>query len=458
MSHQFRRKLRLLTVVAVLFSMSGGPFGMETMLPTSGPGMTLLLLVVIGPFVWGIPSILVVSELASAIPVEGGYYRWVQRALGRFWGFQVGWWLWLANLLDQALYPVFIVLVLDRFFLGDASSHVIEIGSHSFEWLRWAICMAVIVPCTAINIRGVHWVGAIAIALDVLIVVPYLVFTALALAQVQHNPFLPLVPPGQEVMDTLGYGLLVVMWNYSGYESTAAASEEIENPSQSIRKGLFTSFPMEIAGYSIPVAAALMVRDDWRSWVEGSFVDIARMLGEIVPGGGVILAFLITLSSVAGCLSIFNAGLMVGTRVQFAMAEDRLLPRSFARLHPRFDTPWIAILFNAVLYSILVNLPFQQLLTIEIWLVIPAYLLIFLSLWLLRLREPELPRPFRIPGGFWGLACVTVPPSVLAIVALVVSTQEVIEIRSPWLIWAGLTAVASGPVAYAIALAFRRRP
>jgi len=456
MSNRFRHKLRLLTLVAVMFSMSGGPFGMETMLPTSGPGMTLLLLVVIGPLLWGIPSILVVAELASAIPVEGGYYHWVQRALGRFWAFQVGWWQWLASLLDQALYPVFIALVLDRFFLGGASAYVVEVGTYSFEWLRWVICMAVIVPCSLINVRGVHWVGGLAIALDVLIVVPYLIFTGLAIAQVQHNPFQPLVPPGQEVIDTLGYGLLIVIWNYSGYENSSSASEEIENPSRSIRKALFTSYPLEVAGYAIPVAAALMVNDDWRHWVEGSFVDIARGLGEVVPGGGLVLAFLITVASVAGCLSIFNAGLLTGTRVQFAMAEDRLLPRSFARLHARFDTPWVAILFNAGLYSVLVLLPFQEILTVEIWLAIPSYLMIFLSLWVLRFVEPDLPRPFRIPGGYWGLACVTIPPLILALVALVVSTQEVLEIRSPWLIWAGLSAVASGPVAYTIASVFRR--
>jgi amino acid transporter len=191
--------------------------------------------------------------------------------------------------------------------------------------------------------------------------------------------------------------------------------------------------------------------------VEGTFVDIARVLGEVVPGGGLVLAFLITVSSVAGCLSIFNAALLTGTRVQFAMAEERMLPRSFARLHPRFDTPWIAILFNAALYSVLVTLPFQELLTVEIWLAIPGYLLIFLSLWVLRVAEPELPRPFRMPGGFWGLACVTLPPLLLALVALVVSTREVLEIRSPWLIWAGVTLLASGPVAYTIARVFRRR-
>ncbi len=451
MPHQFRHKLRLLTFVAVLFSLTGGPFGMETMLPASGPGMTLLLLVVIGPLLFGLPLILAVSELASAIPVEGGYYRWVERSQGRFWAFQAGWWHWLAGLLDQALYPVFIVAVINQFFPVDLDAHVVEIGGYSFRWLRWGICMSVIVPFTLINIRGVQWVGLTAIVLDILIVAPYLLFTALAIAQYPHNPFLPLMPPGQEVIDTLGYGLLVVMWNYSGYESSSSVSEEIENPSQSLWRSLFTSFPLEIAGYAVPVTAALMVRDDWQTWIEGSFVDIAQGVGEIVPGGGIVLAFLITVASLAGCVSIFNSGLLLGTRVPFVMAEDRLLPRSLARLHPRYDTPWVVILFNASFCSLLVTMPFQELLVVEVWLMLPAYLLIYVALWVIRLKEPELPRPFRIPGGLWGLVVVSVPPMVLGVVALWVSIHEVLDNRDPQLIWAGLLAVASGPVAYGIA-------
>jgi amino acid transporter len=456
MQSRFRKKLRLLTFIALLVSISGGPFGMETMLPTSGPGMTLLLLVVIGPLFFGIPMILTVAELGSALPVEGGYYRWVQRALGQFWGFQVGWWSWLSALLDQALYPVFIVAVLDRFFLVGFDAYTVEIAGLSFRWLSWLICLAVIAPITWINVRGVHWVGNSAIGFNVLILTPYLIFVALALAQAQYNPFVPLVPAGQDLIDTMGYGLLVAMWNYSGFEAPSAVSEEIEDAGKSLRKGIIAALPLDIAIYSIPVVAALMVNNDWANWVEGSFVDIARVLGDVVPGGGGVLAFLIMVSSVVGCISIFNGGMLFYTRLQFAMADDGMLPRSLSDLHPRFDTPWKAILFNAALYSLLGVLPFQELLTVEIWLMIPGYLLIFLALLVIRWREPDLPRPFRVPGGAVGLGFVVISPSVISLVALWVSVHEVLELRSPTLIWGGLLGLASGPIAYAVSCAFRR--
>ncbi len=457
MTKRFRHKLRLFTLVAVLFSYSGGPFGMETMLPTSGPGMTLLLLVIIGPLVWGLPMILTVAELGAAVPIQGGSYRWARRALGDYWGFQCGWWQMLSSLLDQALYPVLIVTFLDELLHLGLSMYVVDLFGFSVPWLRWLLSIAVIASCALVNVRGVHWAGASAVGLNVLIVAPYLVFTALALLQVRHNPFTPLVPPGETVLGALGFGLLVAMWNYSGYEAPSSASEEIVTPERTVPKGLFIALPLEIVIYSVPVAAALMVRDDWMTWSEGSFVDIARTVGGIIPHGSWILASLITLATIAGCLSIFNVGLLLYPRLQFAMAEDRFLPRILARLHPRFETPWFAILLNSLFFGVLVMLPFEELLTVSIWVLIPSYLLIFISLWVLRFREPDLPRPVRLPGGWIGLALVTFPPGVLAYFALAESIREVIESASLHLIVFGLIGIVSGSVAYGIARAAIRR-
>src|SRR5215470_8602738 len=76
------------------------------MVPTFGPGLTLLLLT---PVVWSLPVSLVMAELASAMPDEGGYVTWVRRAFGGFWGFQVGWWSWVDSFVDVALYPALFV-------------------------------------------------------------------------------------------------------------------------------------------------------------------------------------------------------------------------------------------------------------------------------------------------------------------------------------------------------------
>src|SRR5688500_20252265 len=78
------------------------------MLSSSGPGVSLLLLLLI-PLVWGAPLALVCTELASAIPDEGGPYPWIERGLGRRWAFLSGWWLTLSGAVDTALYVVLAV-------------------------------------------------------------------------------------------------------------------------------------------------------------------------------------------------------------------------------------------------------------------------------------------------------------------------------------------------------------
>ena len=92
---------------------AGGPYGLEDILGKAGYLRALLMLAII-PFLWSLPTALMVGELASAIPSEGGFYIWVRRALGPFWGFQEAWLSLAASVFDMALYPVIFVDYLGR--------------------------------------------------------------------------------------------------------------------------------------------------------------------------------------------------------------------------------------------------------------------------------------------------------------------------------------------------------
>ena len=94
---------------------SGGPYGLEDIIGMAGFGRALLLLAVV-PLLWSLPTALMVGELASAIPDEGGFYVWVKRALGSFWGFQEGWLSLAASIFDMAIYPTTFTLYLGRVF------------------------------------------------------------------------------------------------------------------------------------------------------------------------------------------------------------------------------------------------------------------------------------------------------------------------------------------------------
>src|SRR5438552_18976653 len=133
------RSIGTLSLVFILyFSTSGGAFTTETLVASVGPGMALLILVLV-PIVYSIPEVLLVGELASMLPEEGGYYRWVQRAFGPFWAFQNGWLTWMYSLVDMAIYPVLFNQYL-RYFIPGLDAR-----------LEWILSLAVLWGATWIN-------------------------------------------------------------------------------------------------------------------------------------------------------------------------------------------------------------------------------------------------------------------------------------------------------------------
>ena len=155
---------------------TGGPFGLEDMVTTSGPGMTLIYLLVL-PFFWCIPVSLVSAELTTAMPVEGGFYRWTRAAFGGFWGFLAGWWNWSASFLLGGAYAV---LFTDYLFPGITG------------WKHYLVSVALIAVITWINVRGIQMVGKVATALEIFIFVPVMTMIVMALMKWHHNPFVPL--------------------------------------------------------------------------------------------------------------------------------------------------------------------------------------------------------------------------------------------------------------------------
>ena len=105
-----KQSVGLIGLVGMIYAMTAaGAYGIEDMISSSGPGMTIIMLFVL-PIIWAFPIALASCELGSAIPDECGFYRWVQRALGEFWGFQIG---WLKNIGIYINVAVFVVLSTD---------------------------------------------------------------------------------------------------------------------------------------------------------------------------------------------------------------------------------------------------------------------------------------------------------------------------------------------------------
>src|SRR5580698_2960531 len=160
--------MRLLPLVgATYFMVAGGPYGLEDIIGKAGYGRALLLLLVI-PIVWSLPTSLMVGELASSIPEEGGFYAWVRRALGGFWGFQEAWLSLAASVFDMALYPVTFVLYLGKI------EPAWTAGNRGTLW-----ALAVVLGCVLWNLRGAKAVGGGSVGLFAAMLAPFVALVAI---------------------------------------------------------------------------------------------------------------------------------------------------------------------------------------------------------------------------------------------------------------------------------------
>ena len=416
------RKATLLPFVFVMYAYAtGGPFGLEEMVATSGPGLTLLYHLFI-PFFWCIPVSLVAAELTTAIPVEGGFYRWVRAAFGDFCGFLAGWWNWSASFLLGAAYAVLFTDYLTFFF-------PVLTG-----WKHYAVAVAVVALIGYINVRGIQMVGTVATVLEILILLPVIALCAIAATKWHHNPFSPLIPPHVPAFQVFGVGLALGLWLYSGYEQLSSVAEEVENPQRSYPMALAIVVPLSIATYFLPTMFSLAALGDWQKWHTGYFSDAARLIS------GPWLGFATTFAAMIANLSLLNATVLTSTRMPSTLAEDGYLPASLAARHPRYGTPWIAIIASSILYGLLAQKTMVQLLTIYVWLRIGVTILTVLASWRLRKAQPDLRRPFRIPCGRAGLLYVVVAPVAMSAVALMGSDP----FARKW----GPVPVLLGPVMY----------
>ena len=427
-----RRKLTLIPLVAATYFMvSGGPYGLEDLVQSAGYGRALLVLAVT-PLLWALPTALMVGELASAIPEDGGYYEWVRRAMGPFWGFQEAWLSLASSVFDMALYPTLFVLYLARIWPRLGNGHV-----------ALAVGIGVVAACVAWNLAGARSVGNGSVLVGVLLLAPFAVMAVEAVlkphlaAPPVTGPHLPLV-----------LGVLVVMWNYMGWDNASTVAGEVENPQRNYPLGVMLGVGAVAATYLIAVGAA------WRSgitpaaWDTGAWVNVAtsvggRGLGLAVVGGGMLCG-----------LGMMNALVLSYSRVPMAMAGDGMLPRVLARTAARTGAPWVSILACAVAWSLSLGLGFERLIELDVMLAGLSIVLEFVALIVLRVREPGMARPFRVPGGLAGAVLIAILPSLLLGVAI---ARNVIEQGLTHGLLLGLALVAAGPVVYFLMKAGKER-
>jgi amino acid transporter len=391
---------------------SGGTYGTEEIIHGAGYGHGILILLFL-PVLWCLPTAFMIGELSSALPQEGGYYAWVRRGLGNFWGFQEAWLSLAASIFDMAIYPTLFV-----FYLKQVSPWF-GVGNHGIY-----AGLFVVATCAALNLAGIRVVGITSLWLFFLLSAPFAVIVVMAPLRVgalgaAHSA------PAATGLGLLG-GVLVAMWNYMGWDNASTIAQEVERPQRTYPKAMIAAVVLVALTYVLPFVAVYLAGIPASTFgTDGAWAEAAGLIGGKIMGFE-WLRFLIVLGGMMSAFGMFNALVLSYSRLPLAMARDGMLPKFFGKMNVRTQAPWVSIIFCATCWGLCLGLGFRRLVTLDIMLYGLSLMLEFVTLVALRIREPELKRGFRVPGGLAGAMSCGIFPLLLLSLAMVESNHETV--------------------------------
>jgi amino acid transporter len=312
-------------VAATFFMVSGGTYGTEEIIHGAGYGHGILILLFL-PVFWSLPTAFMIGELSSALPQEGGYYAWVRRGLGHFWGFQEAWLSLGASIFDMAIYPTLFVFYLKQVapWFGEGH-HGVYAG------------LFVVASCTILNLLGIRVVGITSLWLFFLLSLPFAVVVLMTPFKVGAFAE-PHTAAAGTSLGLLG-GVLVAMWNYMGWDNASTIAQEVEKPQRTYPKAMIAAVVLVSLTYVLPFIATYFAGIPASSFGEdGSWASIGGTLGGKILGIE-WLRFMIVLGGMMSAFGMFNALVMSYSRLPLAMAREGMLPKIFAKTSKRTNVP-----------------------------------------------------------------------------------------------------------------------
>jgi amino acid transporter len=282
------------------------------------------------------------AQCAALVPKVGGPYAYAKEAWGPFAGFIVGWSLWLAEWISLAVFPVAFTRYL-MFFLPN------------LDLIYQNIVKALFVLFLVVtNIVGVRAAGKTNDVLTIVKLAPLIFFSGIGLIYMALRPtvtasnFSQFFPKG---LDNFGVALVLIFWAYAGFEISTIPAEEIKDPGKTIPKAIILGISIVTVFYLVTNIVLFGVQP-WSQLASASntaplVTATAQMLNAslTLASIGVIIVGVGALISVAGS---DESGMIGTSRLGYALAVDGLFPRIFAKIHPKFKTPYLAITIQAV--------------------------------------------------------------------------------------------------------------
>jgi glutamate:GABA antiporter len=411
--------LVLFNVVAVL--------GLRWVATSAKAGPSSLVLWLLAAVLFFIPQGIAVITLSSRYPDEGGVYAWTRRTYGEWNGFLCGWCYWINNVL---YYPNLLIsaAVVATYAIGKGGTTLGETWAYVLPVALTALWLA-----AALNIVGLgtgkwlHNVGAVAVY------IPGVLLIVLGIAAIATHPSANVfsratITPNVTELSTLNLWASIA-FAFAGLELSSAMGEEAANPTRDLPRAIVIAAPLIAVAYILGTLAVLwLVPTNDLNIVSGFLqaitvgsVQLSPALVWLAP----VAAALYTLNNVAGV----GAWLSGPARVAFVIGLDRYFPPAFGKVHPRWHTPYVAILVQAVLATVFlfisqlgkgstVEQAYLVLLDTQILVYFIPYIYLFLCL-VRQVRET--PSAGRLPGGRIGARLAGIAGLCVTIFAMIVA-------------------------------------
>jgi APA family basic amino acid/polyamine antiporter len=383
---------KLLRILGVGFGLAvtiGGTIGMG-ILRTPGevaaqlPTPKLFIGVWILGGVYALLGAITVAELGTMIPRSGGWYVFVHRAMGNYPGFVVGWSDWLSTCGTLAVIAMVV---------GEYTAVLVP----RLAGRDKTIALAVTLAFAALQWRGIRW-GSF--TQNVTSLLKTLIFAAIAISaftlggKTNSGASLP-APHGFAFFGALIIALQGVLYTYDGWYGVIYFGEEVRDPKRDVVRSMLGGVLLVIAIYLVTNLAYVYV------------LPMSQLAGEKFAAGAVATKIFgahgdstIRVLAILSLLSTINAYTLTAPRILYAMSCDELFARRAARVN-RGGTPTVTLLISTVVAVIFIFRSFEQVLAALAFFFVANYTMAYISLIVLRRREPDLPRPYRAWGYPW---------------------------------------------------------
>ncbi len=348
------------------------------------------------------PLALSVLELSSRYPHEGGLYVWSKRAFGNFSGFMSAWTYWTSNL---PYFPAVLYFAASNllFIRENAWKHLSNNATFYIVFSLLTLSAATLMNIIGLDVgKWLHNIGALAMWIPVGIVIVMGLIAwhryGSATSFTAHS-----MTPSTHLNDIIFWSVLT--FAFGGCETASFMGEEIKNPRRSIPFALLFAGITVALCYIVGTAAVLLALPSTEvNSLQGLVQAISKTASRVgFPGVLPVAAFLIALSNIGAA----GAYLAAVARLPFVAGIDRFLPTAFGTLHPRWKTPWVALLTQFVLGIIFIFLgqagtsvkgAYDVLVSMGVITYFIPYLYLFAAMIKLQ-REPAGPEVIRVPGG-----------------------------------------------------------